>query len=103
MLTFHLPGQPLVSALNLGSRPNQFDLWPRFAETARPGDSLLVVLGVPRDGEIPAPITALLDHFESVRAGAELPLRRDGREIGRRQGWMLTGWRGTWPDTAATP
>jgi 4-amino-4-deoxy-L-arabinose transferase-like glycosyltransferase len=103
MLAFHFPGQPTVTALNLGSRPNQFDLWPRFAETAQPGDSLVLVLGVPRDGEIPPPIAALLDHFETVRAGAVIPLRRDGREIGRRQGWMLTGWRGTWPATAAIP
>lgn len=103
MLAFHLPGQPVVTALNIGSRPNQFDLWPRFADTARPGDSLVIVLGLPRDGEIPAPITALLDHFTSVRAGATTPLRRDGRVIGQRQGWMLAGWRGTWPDAALTP
>lgn len=103
MLAFHLPGQPVVTALNIGSRPNQFDLWPRFADMVQPGDSLFVVLGLPRDGEIPPPITALLDHFATVRAVEPIPLLRDGRKIGERQGWMLTGWRGTWPEFAATP
>ena len=103
MLAFYLSGRPFVMALNIGSRPNQFDLWPRFADTARVGDSLFVVLGLPRDGEIPPPITALLDHFATVRAGEPIPLLRDGRKIGQRQGWMLTGWRGTWPDSIATP
>jgi 4-amino-4-deoxy-L-arabinose transferase-like glycosyltransferase len=42
-LAFHLAGQPDVFSLNLWSRTNQYDLWPRFADLARPGDCLLFV------------------------------------------------------------
>ena len=99
MLAFHLPGHPTVDALNLGGRPNQYALWPRVADRAAPGATLLLVLELPRDGGVPGPIRALTPHFVSVVPGDTIALRRADWTVARRQLWTLTGWAGTWPET----
>lgn len=102
MLAFHLPDHADVAALNLGGRRNQYDLWPRFAERARPGADLLLVLELPREG-LPGPIRRLDGHFASITAGPFIPLLRGATEVGRRRLWVLTGWSGTWPADSTDP
>ena len=99
MLAFHLPGHQTIDALNLGGRPNQYALWPRVADRAAPGATLLLVLELARDGGVPGPIRALTPHFASIVPGDTIALRRADRIVARRQLWTLTGWAGTWPET----
>ena len=40
MLAYHLEDHPAVYALNVRSRRNQYDVWPRFRDVARPGASI---------------------------------------------------------------
>lgn len=47
MLAFHLPGHPDVTSLNLGGRPNQYDLWPAAPDRLRFGGTMLLVLELP--------------------------------------------------------
>ena len=102
LLSFHLPGTATVSALNLGARRNQYDLWNRFADTASRGSDLLLVLELPREG-LPGPIRRLTGHFGGITPGPILPLQRDGETVGRRQLWILRGWNGTWYADSTDP
>ncbi|MBI3450784.1 MAG: glycosyltransferase family 39 protein [Acidobacteria bacterium] len=99
-LAFNLPDRPTVFALNLSGRPNEYDFWPGFTESARSGDALVLVLRQHR--ATPRAIALLSPHFESVRAGETVDLGR-GRDAGsRRRIWILEGWRGTWPPPRAS-
>ncbi len=102
MLAFHMPGHPTVTALNLGARRNQYDLWTRYSDVERAGADLLLVLEVPREG-LPGPIKRLVMHYASVTPGPVIPLLRDGEPVGRRQLWSLRGWDGTWPADSTDP
>lgn len=90
-LAFALPDHPPVLALNVASRANQYDLWPRFPERARPGDDLLLVLedraSARRVIDVLTPSFASIERRESGAAGYQL--------------WVLRAWRGTWPEHAA--
>ena len=97
MLAFHLPGRPTIPALNLGGRPNQYELWPNFTGTPQPGMTLLFVLELPRDS-VPGPIRRLRPYFASITPGAFIPLTRGDVELGQRRLWILSGWNGIWPD-----
>ncbi len=105
MLAWHTPGRPVtITALNLGARRNQYDLWERFSQRARAGDDLLLVLEIPRDTTmLPGPIRRLTGHFARLDPGEVIPLVRDGEVVGRRRLWHLTGWVGTWPAEPADP
>ncbi|MBX7118748.1 MAG: glycosyltransferase family 39 protein [Gemmatimonadaceae bacterium] len=104
LLAYHLPGRPLVPALNLGGRRNQYDLWPRYEDVAHTGDPLLLVLEIPRDSTaLPGPVRRLLLHFGSITPGEVIPLERDGEVVGRRQLWILEGWDGAWPTDSTDP
>jgi 4-amino-4-deoxy-L-arabinose transferase-like glycosyltransferase len=93
-LAFHLPGHPFVFSLNLGGRPNQYDLWPGFPEMARVGDGMTLVLD--DDAGTPGPITTLLPCFASVARGDAVDLTRGSQVVTRRRIWHLGGWRGCW-------
>ena len=95
-LAFHLPDHPPVFALNLGSRPNQYDLWPGFAEVATRGDRLLVLLD-DREGEETAVIGKLAPYFVMVERGGAVERRRGANLLGRKRIWLLSGWLGGWP------
>ena len=93
-LAFHLPGRPQTLSLNLVSRPNQYDQWPSFADRAKPGASLILVVD---DGEGPPEVVALTPHFDTVRQDAGVTLTRRGDVVKYLRIWTLLGWRGTWP------
>lgn len=97
MLAFHLPGHPEVPSLNLGGRPNQYDLWPAAPDRLRFGGTMLLVLELPRAGGTPPAIAALAAVFPHITPGDTIALTRDGRPVARRQLWTLAGWTGTWP------
>ena len=97
-LAFHGTPHPVTFSLNVSGRRNQYDLWPRFADQARPGDNLVLVLD--ESEGTPGPIRALLPYFASARRSDLLMLARRGREIGRRRLWVLVRWSGAWPPPA---
>lgn len=97
-LAFHIHGQPRTFSLNMVGRPNQYDLWPGFAQVARPGDDLLLALD---DTEaVHATVRALAPHFASVRRGPLVELRARRGVVATRRLWALSVWAGTWPPRA---
>jgi 4-amino-4-deoxy-L-arabinose transferase-like glycosyltransferase len=94
-LAFHLADHPTVFSLDLGGRPNQYDLWPRFPDLAQTGDAMVLVLD--DDAGTPGPITTLLPCFASIVRGESVDLTRGGQVVTRRRIWQLGGWRGCWP------
>jgi len=94
-IAFHSPRHPETFSLNIGGRPNQYDLWPAFAARARAGDRLVVVLD-----ETPGThdaIVTLTPHFDSVVRGELVELKRGDAVIAARRLYTLDGWRGGWP------
>jgi Dolichyl-phosphate-mannose-protein mannosyltransferase len=94
-LAFHLPDHPTVFALNLQSRTNQYSFWPGFAEMARQGDDLVLVLS-----SRPAstgPITDLRSYFRRVQVVDSTGFDANRREVPRRRIWLLEDWQGSWP------
>jgi 4-amino-4-deoxy-L-arabinose transferase-like glycosyltransferase len=98
-LALQLPGHPTTFATNLSGRANQYDLWPRFPDLARPGDALVLV--VDESAEPHAAIVRLSPYFTTIERGPLVELRRGSGEIGRRRVWTLVGWRGGWPAVVA--
>ena len=94
-LAFYLPDHPIVFALNLGSRGNQYDFWPQFHQVARKGDDLLLVL--PEDDSGKAGVESRLrPFFESCESGEIVPRKGGTIELDRQRIWIFKGWRGTW-------
>ncbi|HEU4585456.1 MAG TPA: glycosyltransferase family 39 protein, partial [Gemmatimonadaceae bacterium] len=91
-IAFHLPSHPEVFSLNIASRPNEYDLWPSFAERARPGDDLVIALIPPAPGRIDTVIAALRPHFDRATHVERLRIT-DGADLVR-DVWVLEGWRG---------
>ncbi len=94
-IAYHSPGHIETFSLNLGGRPNQYDLWPGFAARAKPGDRLVVAVD-----ETQAPhgaIVALNPYFESILRGELVELKRGDALIAVRRLYTLDGWRGGWP------
>ncbi|HTE43960.1 MAG TPA: hypothetical protein VK636_01850, partial [Gemmatimonadaceae bacterium] len=92
-LALHSPSHPTTFALNLAGRENQYDLWPRFSETARAGDNLLLVLD---DSDVPhSTVVAVGPNFAEARRGELVTLRRGDGVIATRRIWLLVNWRGT--------
>ena len=97
-LAFHLPGRPVTFALNLTSRPNSYDYWPGFAERARVGDALVLVVDQLGDDHATHPTVALLRaHFASVHRAEPFVVSYNEEVLRRFQILFLDGWRGTWP------
>lgn len=94
-IAFLAAGHPEVSALNLGGRRNQYDLWPSFAASARPGDALVVVVDSAAEADVAA---ALRAHFRSASPGAVVALTRGADTVAVRRIWTFAGWDGRWPE-----
>jgi 4-amino-4-deoxy-L-arabinose transferase-like glycosyltransferase len=100
-LAFHLKGHPAVFSLNIGGRPNEYDLWPPFAQVARTGDTLMVV--IPDEPHTPDVIVALLPHCGSMTRGETVELRRGKEVIGERRIWTCAGWSQAKPGSGQPP
>jgi 4-amino-4-deoxy-L-arabinose transferase-like glycosyltransferase len=94
-IAFHDPAQPSTFAMNISGRPNEYDLWPRFPDVARPGDNLVLALDE-SDGPNDV-VRAVAPHFADARRGALVSLQRGRGEIATRRLWVLVAWRGGWP------
>jgi 4-amino-4-deoxy-L-arabinose transferase-like glycosyltransferase len=102
-LAFHLAGDgeagdPLVVCTCLRGRRNQYDLWPGFAQLAKPGDALILALDE-REG-VHESVAALAPYFTSATRGALAPLLRGSDTVSVRRLWILEGYRGGWPARA---
>ena len=82
-LAFATSAHPIVFALNLGGRANQYDLWPAFPDRARRGDVLVAVLDTGAAGRGVA--DRLAPFFTSSEPGERVALRRGGDTITVRQ------------------
>lgn len=85
-LAFHLPDQPTVFALNLGGRPNQYDLWPTAYDKVRPGDGLVVAFDTNAHGDSLA--RQVGRWFADTRQGETISLRRGAGDITQRRIWL---------------
>jgi 4-amino-4-deoxy-L-arabinose transferase-like glycosyltransferase len=92
-LAFHLKNHPTVFSLNVGGRPNEYDLWPKLLQTAISGDTVLVI--IPDEPHTPDAIVDLLPHCRSMTRDQTVELRRGGDVIGTRRIWTCMGWLGT--------
>lgn len=86
-LAFHMPAHPRVFSLNLGGRPNQYDLWPHLSQLARPSDCVLLVVG---DGAGGAAVVERV-HAERAMPLATIDMHWDGVVVARRSVWLLQG------------
>lgn len=93
-LAFHLNGHPFVFSLNIQSRANQYDLWPGFAQHARPGDDLILVL----DDSVEASIARdLAPYFSRIAAGERVVAGGARPTLVPKRIWIFTCWQGGWP------
>jgi hypothetical protein len=102
-LAFHLPHHPTSFCICLTSRRNQYELWPGFADVARPGDDLVLALDERQDGIVHETAALLAPYFTSVTRGAVAPLMRRGDTVSVRRVYLLSGYRGGWPARPAAP
>lgn len=98
-LAYHLPGHPAVTCTCLRGRRNQYELWPTFADTARVGDALILLLDE-REG-VHETSAALAPYFSMVTRGELAPLLRGADTVSVRRIWMLENYRGGWPARAS--
>lgn len=96
-LAFYDEDRPTTFALNLSGRRNQYDLWPRFPDLAKPGDNLVVLLDELPGSETHHTAAVLTAQFDLATRGELLDLRRGGGVVGQRRVWVFRGWRGSWP------
>jgi 4-amino-4-deoxy-L-arabinose transferase-like glycosyltransferase len=94
-LAFCSPSHPSTFAMNLSGRGNQYDLWPGFPDVARAGDALVVV--VDETPDVHGTVARLAPHFTSVTRGDVVDLRTRRGVVSQRRLWILSGWRGGWP------
>lgn len=93
-LAFQLPDQPNAYCMCLSGRHNQYDLWPGFPESARPGDNLVLLLDETADTH--GTVARIAPYFQTVARGALAPLLRGGDTVAVRRIWALRGYRGGW-------
>src|SRR6185437_3605101 len=93
-LAFHLPSHPITFSLNLGSRPNQYHLWPLLLQAVKPGDDLVLALPAVPDRAAQPVIEQLRPHFASVHRAYAMALMRGKQVREREEVWVLEGARG---------
>jgi hypothetical protein len=93
-LAFYLPGHPFVFSLNIQSRANQYDLWPGFANDAKVGDGLIVLL----DDVVEDTVAhTLAPYFDRVSPGEQVVGGGARPALVPKRIWVFEGWRGGWP------
>lgn len=86
VLAFYLPGHPDVFSLNLGGRPNQFDLWQTAYERIRPGDGLVAVFNDNAAGDSLG--VKVGRWFKETRRGPQVILQRGAGATASRRIWL---------------
>lgn len=86
-LAYNMPDTPRVFSLNLGGRPNQYDLWTSLYSVASPTDCALVVVDEGHEGET---VVQQIGADSSSRLG-DAVMRWDGSVVGRRTIWLVRG------------
>lgn len=94
-LAFNISGHPTTFSLNLGGRSNQYDLWPGFAETAGPGDNLVVALD--ESAGVHPIVAQLAPYFATTARDSLVDLKSRQGLVTQRRLWVLRGWTGSWP------
>ena len=85
-LQFHLPDHPTVFSLNLGGRPNQYDLWETAYDRIRPGDGLVAVFD---DNEAGDSLGVRVGRwFKDTKRGAQVVMQREQGAVGHRRVWL---------------
>jgi 4-amino-4-deoxy-L-arabinose transferase-like glycosyltransferase len=102
-LAYHLADHPATFTINVQGRPNEYDLWPAFAQRAHVGDRLVLVLKLHSAPEHDRVIAELSPHFGHVTLREEVALKRGAIVRGTRRIWVLDGWRGSWPRAELAP
>jgi 4-amino-4-deoxy-L-arabinose transferase-like glycosyltransferase len=85
-LAFHLHDQPQVFSLNLGGRPNQYDLWGSPSDNIQNADGLVVAFDATPTGDSLA--TVVGRWFQESKRGETVQLRREDGVIGERRVWL---------------
>lgn len=85
-LAFHLSDHPTVFSLNLGGRPNQFDLWKTVYDTMRPGDGMIAVFDDNAVGDTLG--VRVARWFREAKRGPQVVLRRGDAPIAHRRIWL---------------
>jgi hypothetical protein len=85
-LAFHGRGHPMVFSLNMGSRPNQYNLWTALKDESHPGDCTVLVVDDSPTGAALAQRAANSLRPDDV---GPVTLTRGRRPIGRRHIWLL--------------
>ncbi len=86
-LAFNLPDHPRVFALNLGGRPNQYDLWTSLYAVSKPTDCALLIVDEGPGGQ--TTVQRLGAAGSSIIGDAVLTWR--GVSVGRRAIWLVHG------------
>lgn len=85
-LWFHLPDQPVVFSLNLGGRPNHYDLWPTAREQIRAGDALVAVFDDNPAGDSLG--VRVARWFAASERGEQVILQRGTGNVAHRRIWL---------------
>ena len=93
-LAFHMPSHPITFSLNLGSRPNQYHLWPLLLHEIKPGDDLVLALPAVPAGAAQPVIEQLQPYFATVHRAYAMALMRGNQVREREEVWVLQGARG---------
>lgn len=102
-IAFHLSAHPQTFSLNIEGRPNQYDLWPGFADVAHRGDDLMLAFEVQSADSVGPVVRRLRPYFDDARLLAVVDLRRGGELRTRRRVWLLEHWHASWPPKGFTP
>jgi hypothetical protein len=102
-IAFHLPSHPQTFSLNIEGRPNQYDLWPGFADVARRGDDLMLAFEVQSADSVGPVVRRLRPYFDDARLLDVVDLRRGSEVRTRRRVWLLERWHASWPPKGFTP
>ncbi len=86
-LAFHLTSQPVVLALNIASRPNQYDLWYSTDSVIRAGDNLVVSFDDNPAGDERA--RTVSRWFAQAIDGQRVILARGTGEVAHRKVWLF--------------
>lgn len=102
-IAFHLGSHPQTFSLNIEGRPNQYDLWPGFADVAHRGDDLMLAFEIQTTDSVGAVVRRLRPYFDDARLLDVVDLRRGAEVRTRRRVWLLEHWHASWPPKGFTP